>query len=222
LKARTGVFRVTKSLYGVLSNKKNTIKTSPTIVKESGRAIYASDAERWQAVVQGNRNADGEFCYSVKATGVYSAPLAPGVWRVASVTFHKSPENAERVGFRACKRCKPKGPAKQSLETLLYLERIPSDFCRRGFAPICANTSVMATIRLAFLYSHCFGARLNGTGENPPGQITLLAALKKRIVPGQTPSTPHLLVLPATPVFNWHIEIERFAPFLRIRESRVR
>jgi AraC family transcriptional regulator, regulatory protein of adaptative response / methylated-DNA-[protein]-cysteine methyltransferase len=88
------------------------MKTSSTNVKESGRPRYASDEERWQAVVQRDRSADGKFYYSVKTTGVYCRPSCPG--RLANrenVSFHKSPEEAERAGFRACKRCKPKGPA---------------------------------------------------------------------------------------------------------------
>jgi methylphosphotriester-DNA--protein-cysteine methyltransferase len=88
------------------SNKKN-MNTST-----NGRASYASDEERWRAVVRKDRNADGKFFYSVKTTGVYCRPSCfarPA--RRENVTFHKSPEDAERAGFRACKRCKPKGPA---------------------------------------------------------------------------------------------------------------
>lgn len=78
----------------------------------SGRARYASDEERWQAVVQKNRNADGKFFYSVKTTGVYCRPSCPArPKRRENVAFHKSAEDAERAGFRACKRCKPKGLA---------------------------------------------------------------------------------------------------------------
>jgi AraC family transcriptional regulator, regulatory protein of adaptative response / methylated-DNA-[protein]-cysteine methyltransferase len=88
------------------SNKKN-MNTST-----NGRASYASDEERWRAVVRKDRKADGKFFYSVKTTGVYCRPSCfarPA--RRENVTFHKSPEDAERAGFRACKRCKPKGPA---------------------------------------------------------------------------------------------------------------
>ena len=78
----------------------------------NGRAQYASDEERWQAVVQKDRNADGKFFFSVKTTGVYCRPSCPG--RPAqrkNVAFHRSAEDAERAGFRACKRCKPRGAA---------------------------------------------------------------------------------------------------------------
>ena len=76
------------------------------------RAGYASDEERWRAVVQKDRNAEGKFFYSVKTTGVYCRPSCPA--RPAgreNVAFHESAADAERAGFRACKRCKPRGPA---------------------------------------------------------------------------------------------------------------
>ena len=78
----------------------------------NGRASYASDEERWQAVVQKDRNADGKFFYSVNTTGVYCRPCCPArPARRENVAFHKSAEDAEQAGFRACKRCKPRGPA---------------------------------------------------------------------------------------------------------------
>jgi AraC family transcriptional regulator, regulatory protein of adaptative response / methylated-DNA-[protein]-cysteine methyltransferase len=83
-----------------------------TITEKPGRTSYASDQERWQAIVQKDRNADGKFCYSVKTTGVYCRPSCPG--RLANrknVAFHESPADAESEGFRPCKRCKPKEPA---------------------------------------------------------------------------------------------------------------
>jgi hypothetical protein len=46
-----------ESVYGGLSNNKNTMKTSSTNVEESGRARYAADEERWQAVVQKGHSA---------------------------------------------------------------------------------------------------------------------------------------------------------------------
>jgi AraC family transcriptional regulator, regulatory protein of adaptative response / methylated-DNA-[protein]-cysteine methyltransferase len=88
------------------------MRRSFTKSKESGPARHPSDEERWQAVVQKDHNADGKFYYSVKTTGVYCRPSCPA--RLANrgnVAFHESPEEAERAGFRACKRCKPRGPS---------------------------------------------------------------------------------------------------------------
>ncbi len=69
---------------------------------------YASDAERWQALVTRDRQADGQFYYSVATTGVYCRPSCGArLPRRENVAFHQSVEAAERAGFRACKRCRP-------------------------------------------------------------------------------------------------------------------
>jgi AraC family transcriptional regulator, regulatory protein of adaptative response / methylated-DNA-[protein]-cysteine methyltransferase len=84
------------------------MNTSPT----KGQAIYASDEQRWRAVVEKDRNADGKFFYSVKTTGVYCRPSCPArTPHRENVAFHESREAAERAGLRACKRCTPNGPA---------------------------------------------------------------------------------------------------------------
>ena len=73
-------------------------------------AGYADDDARWQAVVRRDRNADGQFYYSVKTTGVYCLPSCQARRALReNVVFHESPEAAEKAGFRACKRCCPKG-----------------------------------------------------------------------------------------------------------------
>jgi AraC family transcriptional regulator of adaptative response/methylated-DNA-[protein]-cysteine methyltransferase len=46
----------------------------------------------------------------VKTTGVYCRPSCPARRpKRENVAFHDSTENAEKAGFRACKRCGPKG-----------------------------------------------------------------------------------------------------------------
>ena len=82
------------------------MKTSPT----NGQPGAASDEERWRAVVEKDRNADGKFFYSVKTTGVYCRPSCPARSpRRENVAFYECREDAERAGFRPCKRCKPNG-----------------------------------------------------------------------------------------------------------------
>jgi AraC family transcriptional regulator of adaptative response/methylated-DNA-[protein]-cysteine methyltransferase len=69
---------------------------------------FTSDEDRWQAVVRRDRGADGRFFYSVKTTGVYCRPsCASRLARRENVEFHSTPADAERAGFRACKRCNP-------------------------------------------------------------------------------------------------------------------
>ena len=72
---------------------------------------FSSDEGRWEAVVHRDSRADGLFYYSVRTTGVYCRPSCasrPALRK--NVRFHESCEEAERAGFRACKRCRPNAP----------------------------------------------------------------------------------------------------------------
>src|SRR5262249_57929597 len=62
----------------------------------------------WKALERRDRAADGAFVYSVRTTGVYCRPsCAARLSRRENVTFHKTCADAERAGFRPCKRCRP-------------------------------------------------------------------------------------------------------------------
>jgi len=88
------------------------MKTTLNGLRTQRRDKYASDDERWNAVVRRNANADGKFYYSVKTTGVYCRPsCAARVPKRDNVPFHASADAAERGGFRPCKRCRPTGPS---------------------------------------------------------------------------------------------------------------
>ncbi len=66
---------------------------------------------RWKSVVARDRQADGRFYYSVSTTGVYCRPsCAARRPNPKNVLFHATPGEAERAGFRPCKRCKPDRP----------------------------------------------------------------------------------------------------------------
>lgn len=74
-------------------------------------AATASDP-RWAAVVARSPAADGIFFYSVRTTGVYCRPACPAKQaRPENVRFHATRQDAERAGFRPCKRCKPDQPS---------------------------------------------------------------------------------------------------------------
>lgn len=69
---------------------------------------YADDEARWAAVVARDAAADGAFYYGVRTTGVYCRPsCASRRANRENVSFHGSCAEAERAGFRACKRCRP-------------------------------------------------------------------------------------------------------------------
>ena len=65
--------------------------------------------DRWQAVVNRDRGRDGEFVFAVSTTGIYCRPSCPARRpRPENVRFFADSAAAERAGFRACRRCRPK------------------------------------------------------------------------------------------------------------------
>lgn len=79
-----------------------------TMAEKTAPLRDSRDDDRWAAVVRRDRAADGVFYYSVRTTGVYCRPsCAARLPRRENVRFHASCEEAERAGFRPCKRCRP-------------------------------------------------------------------------------------------------------------------
>ena len=82
-----------------------TMRTNETIRSMPPRS---NDDARWRAVERRDRAADGTFVYSVRTTGVYCRPsCASRLARRENVAFHATCADAERAGFRPCKRCRP-------------------------------------------------------------------------------------------------------------------
>lgn len=78
---------------------------------------------RWAAVLGRDGTADGVFVYAVRTTGIYCRPSCPSrTPRPANVEFFPMPADAERAGFRACKRCRPDRPIADSGHTALVAE----------------------------------------------------------------------------------------------------
>lgn len=66
------------------------------------------DELRWRAVEQRDRSRDGSFVYAVRTTGVYCRPGC-GARRplLCNVELFDHSGDAERSGYRPCKRCRP-------------------------------------------------------------------------------------------------------------------
>src|ERR1700733_12686554 len=80
--------------------------------EESKRMNLSTDDQRWNAVQQRHKEADGVFYYAVRTTGVYCRPsCAARMPRRENVRFFAEPAAAEKAGFRACKRCRPNAAA---------------------------------------------------------------------------------------------------------------
>jgi AraC family transcriptional regulator of adaptative response/methylated-DNA-[protein]-cysteine methyltransferase len=73
---------------------------------------YATDDEKWAAILRRDPAADPLFRYSVRTTGVYCRPSCPSRPALRdNVRFHADGREARACGFRPCKRCRPDEPA---------------------------------------------------------------------------------------------------------------
>ncbi|MFO1125464.1 MAG: bifunctional DNA-binding transcriptional regulator/O6-methylguanine-DNA methyltransferase Ada [Methylocystis sp.] len=72
------------------------------------------DETRWAAVVARDARRDGDFFYCVETTGVYCRPSCPSrPAKRANVRFCVTIREAEALGFRPCRRCRPDAPSQQ-------------------------------------------------------------------------------------------------------------
>jgi AraC family transcriptional regulator, regulatory protein of adaptative response / methylated-DNA-[protein]-cysteine methyltransferase len=69
---------------------------------------FLSEDDLWDAVLRRDPGADDRFYYGVLSTGVYCRPsCASRSARRENVRFHRSAAEAEKAGFRPCRRCRP-------------------------------------------------------------------------------------------------------------------
>src|SRR5260370_27018739 len=69
----------------------------------------AAVTEKWKAVVERDDTKYGLFFFAVRSTGIYCKPSCPARHpNIEQVVFFSQPDEAERSGFRACKRCHPR------------------------------------------------------------------------------------------------------------------
>lgn len=95
-----------------LNNSVRTITSDSPIMPSSSsasvKAPYSTAEERWQAVLDHDRAANGHFVYCVRSTGIFCRPTCPSRRPLlTNVLFYSNNEEAEISGFRPCRRCKP-------------------------------------------------------------------------------------------------------------------
>jgi AraC family transcriptional regulator, regulatory protein of adaptative response / methylated-DNA-[protein]-cysteine methyltransferase len=132
-----------------------TMTTNAILTVESMKRIptqtasVTHDERRWDAVMARDASRDGEFVFAVSTTGVYCRPsCAARRPRRENVAFFEGPNAAEKHGYRACLRCRPKafhGDSQslavkaicrfieQHLEEPITLERLGSEFNQSPF-----------------------------------------------------------------------------------------
>src|ERR1700704_2364792 len=77
--------------------------------RQPNSSTQFTDDQWWNAVVARDAANDGKFVFAVSSTGVYCRPSCPARRpRRENVQFFLAPDQAEKAGYRACLRCRPK------------------------------------------------------------------------------------------------------------------
>lgn len=95
-------------------------------------AAASGQRNAWRAVVARDTRKDGAFVYGVRSTYVYCRPSCPSRRPLCkNVMFFAGPGEAERAGFRACRRCLPRAPMSPTTATVeavrVYLDEHAGD-----------------------------------------------------------------------------------------------
>ncbi len=71
-------------------------------------ASGSREARYWRAVLARDGRADGAFFFAVRSTSIYCRPSCPARRPLrANTLFFPTRQDAEREGYRPCRRCKP-------------------------------------------------------------------------------------------------------------------
>src|SRR6202167_444859 len=137
--------------YAVLAMNSNAILTAAASneMLASQPNPAAAEEARWNALSARDSSQDGRFVFAVSSTGVYCRPSCPARRpRRENVRFFLRPEQAERAGYRACLRCRPKSAGdhaqpdsvkaicrfiEQHLDEPVTLERLGKEFRQSRF-----------------------------------------------------------------------------------------
>jgi AraC family transcriptional regulator of adaptative response/methylated-DNA-[protein]-cysteine methyltransferase len=118
-------------------------------VNSATAMAHSNQSGYWQAVLARDASRDGSFVFAVSSTGVYCCPSCPSRRpRRENVAFFRQPDEAERAGYRACLRCRPRAAdgngrmqmvkavcryIEQHLDEAITLARLGSEFHQSPF-----------------------------------------------------------------------------------------
>ena len=90
-------------------------------------ATCLTDDQRWQSVLARDPNADGEFVFAVRTTGIFCRPSCRARHALReNVSFYANASEALAAGFRPCKRCQPDkaNPLQHRLDKITHACRL--------------------------------------------------------------------------------------------------
>ena len=136
-------------------------------------AFFTDDA-RYEAIRGRDGRAEGQFFYGVATTGVYCRPTCAA--RLAlreNISFHRTPDDAERAGFRPCKRCRPRDPSQSERDRRLVEQ------ARAALEGADAHLPLSALARQAGLSPHHFHRLFKKHVGLTPQEYAAACRLKK-------------------------------------------
>lgn len=80
---------------------------------------FQTEEYRWQAVLNRDTQADGQFVFAVRTTGIFCRPSCKARHALRqNVLFYPDAATAAQAGFRPCKRCQPENidPQQQRID----------------------------------------------------------------------------------------------------------
>jgi len=139
-----------------------------------------TDDIRWRAVVARDARLDGVFVTGVLTTGIYCRPSCPARRpKRENIRFFGRPEEAERAGFRACLRCRPKeaGQTHPHADMVRRIVRVLSESAEERFTlTVLAREVGMSPHHLQRTFK-----RATGISPRQYADALRLGRLKKRL-----------------------------------------
>ena len=101
-------------------NKRSTRELTERPLASEAQLPNLSQRRFWQAVASRDGRYDRTFVYAVRSTGIYCRPSCPSRRpHRKHIVFFRTPEWAEREGFRPCRRCHPREEPRQTESQLI-------------------------------------------------------------------------------------------------------
>lgn len=149
--------------------------THPDNTGDGSTGASARD-HRWARVLARDPQADGSFFYAVRTTGIYCRPsCAARRPRAGNVLFFASADEAERAGYRACRRCRPRAEAAPARNTALV-----TALCRAIEQATTAPTLAMLAAQASMSPFHVQRVFKSVTGVTPKAYAAAVRARRLR------------------------------------------
>jgi len=142
-----------------------------------------SHNDKLHAVIARNELLDGMFVFAVRSTRVYCNPSCPSRRpKINLIEFFDTPMDAERHGFRACKRCKPdeNHPPRKSI-----LVKEVCDYVNANIRSRLTLEKIASQYKVSHFYLHKLFKTITGMTLRDYVEARRLAVLKTALQHGE-------------------------------------